>query len=265
MNAFSAYTKVEAVLLGGGNAKDLVTEDSKERSLPSKAFVKVGNQALAARTLKALKTCPRISRVVFVCPGTAKLDDQCWEGVDRVLAQERLVDSFCRGVMSAQNQQMPVLVACGDLPFLTADAVEQFVSDCTKRSEADIWYGYLRKECSQKAYPELPHTYAKFREGTFCGTGLMMIRPRVVPSIVATMQHLTENRKRVLGLILTLGPKSLLYYLIRRLTVKMAEQAGEKVFKVPCCGVESLYAETGFNVDDPQTLELARKIAEGQA
>lgn len=262
MNSFSAYTKVEAVLLGGGQAKDLVPEESDERLLPSKAFVKVGSQPLAARTLKALKSCPRISRVIFVCPGNAKLDDKCWEGVDRVLAQERMVDSFCRGVMSAKDHNMPVLIACGDLPFLTSAAVEQFVSDCTKRSEADIWYGYLRKECSQKTYPELPHTYAKFREGTFCGTGLMMIRPRVVPTIVATMQHLTENRKRVLGLILTLGPKSLLYYLFRRLTVKMAEQAGEKVFKVPCCGVESLFAEAGFNVDDQKTLELARKLAQ---
>lgn len=274
------FNQVEAVILAGGSAsalfvpthnkgkvvppfKSLSPDHQKAlmQAPPSKAFVPFNGQPLGSYVLQALKGAKRVSRTVMVCPKEAELDHPAWEGIDeRVEALETMVKNFCLGLRHVRNNGVPSLICCSDLPFITSEAVDEFVQRCSERPEGDIWYCYLDRKVSEKMYPTLKHTYARFTEGELCGTGMMMIRPYLCDTIEVLMNHLVSNRKMVAGLAWQLGMKVVMKYFMRTLTLKDAEEAGANIFKVPVFGIESSYAEAGFNIDDLETLELAQQI-----
>jgi len=247
---------VQAVVLGGGPVEDLPLE-AGDRPL-SKGWVQVGGQPMARRTCEAVIQAHRVSAVHLVLPGQPD-----WPGVDVCVEPESdLMGSFEAGVRSCKVEDDPVLVCCGDLPFVSAESVDDFVLRCARRPQASLWYGFLRQENSLRRYPYLPHTWARFQDGTFCGSGVMMLRPRVMHSMRQAMERLTQARKNMFKLAGCLGWGNLLNYLLGRLTVARAEKAGTSLFQVPCAGVETPYAELGFNIDDAASLLEARRILE---
>ena len=250
--------KVEAAILAGGPVGKLEVEAGEKPA--GKGLVTISGIPMAALTLHAVRSSPRVERVVLVSPVDGRLDGPEWTGVDKtVRAGERMMDSFCNGVEAAIHQGQPMLICCGDLPLLTAEAVTDFITRCALRPEASIWYGFLRKEVSERTFPGVRHTWAKLKDGTFCGTGMMMLRPSVVKPVREAMDNLTRARKNMVKLAGCLGWGNLFRYVTGQLTVRHAELAGGRIFGVPCAGVEAGYAETGFNVDDNQDLRYAKE------
>ncbi|MEW6283508.1 MAG: NTP transferase domain-containing protein [Candidatus Eremiobacterota bacterium] len=252
--------QVESVLLAGGRFTEL---PEGEACPPGKGLVPIGGLPMAARPLRALRDSARVRRVILVSPvRREELEPGNWDGVDTVIeAGASILESYARGVRQALDLDNPVLSVTGDLPFLTEGAVTDFVERCSRRPEVSVWYGFLRRENSERVYPGLHHTWARLAEGTFCGTGLIMIRPRVLDQVEVALRAVTQHRKNPLRLAGLLGWDAVLAYLFRRLTVARAERAGERLLGVPCAGIESPYAETAFNVDDLPTLVEARRLA----
>jgi GTP:adenosylcobinamide-phosphate guanylyltransferase len=253
---------IEAVLLAGGKFEDL---PGGEEVPVGKGLVKVGGVPMAARTLKALKESPVVSRVILVSPVEADaLTDPCWNAVDVVVpAGVRLIDSFKVGMEAVQDTSSPAMVVAGDLPFLTAESVTDFVGRCRQRQEVSVWYGFLRKKNSEAGFPGVRHTYAKLAEGTFCGAGLFMSRPKSLSTLYQAMTDLTYARKNPAKLASLLGWGTVFSYLLGRLTISDAEAGMSRLLGgTPCAGIESPYPETAFNVDDPETLSEARRYLE---
>jgi CTP:molybdopterin cytidylyltransferase MocA len=246
---------LKAVILAGGPVGDLPIEPGDPAT--SKGMVRIGGRPMAWRTLQALISAQTIEARVLVG------GQSDWPGVDHwVAAQPTLMGSFEAGVSACDTPQEPVLVCCGDLPFATAEAIDDFVRRCQRRPEAGLWYGYLRQQNSQRKYPHLPHTWAHFQDGTYCGSGVMMLRPKVMQEMREAMERLTQARKNMFKLAGCLGWGNLLNYALGRLTVARAEKAGQRIFGVACAGIETPYAELGFNVDKPRDLIEAQRILE---
>ena len=255
-------SSVEAVLLAGGKFEDL---PEGEEAPVGKGLVTVGGVPMAARALRALVESPAVSRVIMVSPVEREaLSDPCWDGVDVVVpAGERLIDSFKVGLEAVVDENSPAMVVAGDLPLLTAESVTDFVERCRLRTEVSVWYGCLRRENSEAGFPGVRHTYGKLAEGTFCGAGLFMSRPRALTTLYKALTDLTYARKNPGKLAALLGWKSVLGYLFGRLTIPEAEQAmGRLLGDTPCAAVVSPYPETAFNVDDSETLLEARRYLE---
>lgn len=253
---------VEAVLLAGGKFEDLPGEEEIPQG---KGLVKVGGVPMAARALRALRESPVVSRVIMVSPVDAEeLTDPCWDGVDSVVpAGERLIDSFKVGLEAVHDTGNPAMVVAGDLPLLTAESVTDFVGRCRNRPEASVWYGFLRRRNSEAGFPGVHHTYAKLAEGTFCGAGLFMSRPKALSTLYQALTDLTYARKNPLKLASLLGWGTLFSLLLGRLSIPNAEAGMARLLGgTPCAGIESPYPETAFNVDDPETLREARRYLE---
>lgn len=255
--------QVEAVLLAGGHFKDL---PGGETPPPGKGLLPVGGVPMAARALSALVASERIGRIIMVSPVPAEeLDEQTWHGVNLVVpAGERLIDSFRIGLEQVKNQSEPAMVVAGDLPFLTPAAVTDFVTRCEKRAAMSVWYGFLRRENSEREYPGIPHTWVRLADGVFCGAGLFMSRPGSLEPLYAALTAMTYARKNPLRLCSLLGWGTVISYFLGRLTVARAERAMERLLQgTPCAGIESPYANTAFNVDDGASLREARRRLEG--
>jgi len=217
---------------------------------------------MAARALRALVESPRVERVILVSPVEAQCLGPEWVGADLVApAGADLVQSLQAGLARTRAPQAPVLTVAGDLPFLSSPAVTDFLGRCAGRPEASVWYGFMRREVSEKKFPGVRHTWARLTEGTFCGTGLVALRPQVAERMEQAVKWLARARKNPLRLAAILGWRTILAFALHRLTIPMAEESARRLLGVPCAGIESPYAETAFNVDCCQTLLEARRLA----
>ena len=247
---------MDALVLAGGPHDELAAYTP---GAPNKAFVEINGATLVERTLRALRSSPSIGRIVVVAPlashGSAALalaDEVRPDGV-------RIRDSLRSG-LAGQDPSTDLLISASDLPVLTPKAIDDFVSRA-RAVNADLTYGCLEKSTHMAAYPEAPHTWAHLRDGDYCGTGFITLKPRVWPALERVIERLGEARKNPLKLASIFGWRILWRYALRRLTIAHAEARASYVIGAPVRAIVSPYAEIGINVDRLSDIALAEKFA----
>ena len=244
-----------AVVLAGGPYDELA---AKTPGAPNKAFVAIGGIALVERTMRALRSSTSIGKIIAVAPShfhghpALALADECRPD------GKRIRDSLRSG-LDGLPYDHDVLISTSDLPVLTAKSVDDFVLRAAER-DADLTYGCLEKSVHMAKYPQVPHTWAHLREGTYCGTGFITMRPRIFPSLERFIERLGHARKNPLALARLFGFRVLLRYATRRLSIANAEDRASYVIGARVRAVISPYAEIGVNVDRVSDIALAEEL-----
>jgi len=246
---------IDAVVLAGGPADEL---SERQPGAPNKAFVEIAGTTLVGRVLEALRASPSIERIIVVAPpsvhdhpGLALADELRPDGV-------RIRESLRNGLAGLPADK-DALVATSDLPVLTPRAVEDFAAGI-RRLDADLVYGCVEKSVHLARYPQVPHTWARMRDGTFCGAGMMAMKPRVLPHLERFIERLGAARKRPWRLASLFGWDVLARYAIGRLTVAQAEARATQILGATVRALPSPYAETGVNVDRVSDIALAEEL-----
>ncbi len=254
--------QIPAILLMGGRIKDL---PSGEPVPKGKGYIDIGGRSMSALTLEALRKAKRVGRITLVTPlHPQKLEDE-WEGAAAsVPAGLHLSDSLFNGLDASRHETDPILIVAGDLPFLTPEAVDDFIERCSQRADCSVWYGFLSKKNSLAKYPSLRHTWGKVSGQKYCGTGLNAMRSDVVDIVREQVSMLTTLRKNVWGIAKALGFATIFRLLCGTLTINQAEEALSRCLKAKTCGIESPFAEVAFNVDDYDNLVMARQLIKEQ-
>ena len=250
--------QIPAILLMGGRIKDLPPGEPEP---DGKGYIDIGGHSMSALTLEALRKAKRVGRITLVTPRhPQELTDE-WKDADAsVPAGSHLYDSLFSGLDAVRRDSDPILIAAGDLPFLTPEAVDDFIDRCAGRSDCSVWYGFLSQKNSRAKYPSLRHTWAKVSGQKYCGTGLNAMRSDVVDTVREQVSMLTTLRKNVWGIAKALGFGTIFRLLCGTLTVNQAEEALSRCLKAKTCGIESPFAEVAFNVDDYDNLAMARQL-----
>jgi molybdopterin-guanine dinucleotide biosynthesis protein A len=228
---------------------------------PNKAFVRVAGRSLVERTIAGLRAAPSVGRIVAVAPQSAHRDPAI-SGADACVPDGvRISDSLRSGLLDLPNDEL-VLISASDMPVLTGVAVEDFVArarDC----DPEIGYGCVERGVHLARYPEVPHTWARMRDGTFCGGGLMVMRPRAFPLLERFIERLGAARKNPLRLASLFGWDVLLRYAAHRLSIAQAEARASEILGACARAIVSPYPETAVNVDRPSDVALAERLISG--
>ena len=248
-------TQLTAVVLAGGPADDVA---ALTPGAPNKAFVRIAGTTLVERTLHALRGSNAIGRIIVVAPpqthGWPELacaDEYRSDGA-------RISDSLRAG-LTGLPPDANVLISTSDLPVLTPISIDDFIARATA-ADADVTYGCIERGVHQARYPDVPHTWAPLRDGTFCGTGFVTIRPRVWPSLERFIEQLGGARKNPFRLARLFGLNILLRFATHRLTIEQAEQRASRVIGARVRAVISPYPEIGVNVDRVTDVALAERL-----
>lgn len=251
--------RVDAVVLAGGPQDDVAR---LQPGAPNKAFVEIGAMTLVGRVLAALRASQAIGRIVVVTPPSASGHR------DLALADElrpdgvRITESLRNG-LSGFRGDADVLIAASDLPVLTPSAVEDFVARIDAL-RADVVYGCVEKLVHVRRFPEVPHTWARMRDGTFCGGGLVALKPRALPQLERFIERLGAARKHPFKLASLFGWDMLARFVVGRLSIAAAEARAERILGAPVRALVSPYPETAVNVDRPSDVELARRLVSSE-
>lgn len=246
---------ITAVLLAGGPADAL---SATTPGAPNKAFADVAGMPLVERTLRALRDAPSIGRIIAVAPpqmhdsAALQLADECRPDGTRIR------DSLRSGLEGLPPDEA-VLVSTSDLPVLTTPAIEDYVQR-VRAADADVTYGCVERSVHLARYPEVPHTWARLREGRMCGTGFMTMRPRVYPGLERFIERLGAARKNPLELAALFGWPVLMRYAVGRLSITHAEARASRVLGARVRAIVSPYPEIAVNVDRFSDLALAQRL-----
>jgi molybdopterin-guanine dinucleotide biosynthesis protein A len=246
---------ITVVVLAGGPHDDVA---ARTPGAPNKAFVEIAGITLVERTLRALRSSPSVGRIIAVAPPQTHVWPALALADERRTDGERIRDSLRSGLDGLPADD-DVLVSTSDLPVLSVESVEDYISQARSR-DADLTYGCLEKRVHMAKYPHVPHTWAPLRDGTYCGTGLITIRPRVFQSLERFIEQLGQARKNPLRLARLFGARVLLRFAFRRLSIAQAEARASKVIGARVRAVVSPYPEIGVNVDRVSDIALAERL-----
>ena len=247
-----------AVVLAGGPA-DAVA--AMQPGAPNKAFVEIGGVALIGRVLTALRASPSIGRLIVVAPESmrahpalAVADELRPDGV-------RITDSLRSG-LAGLPPDLDTLVVTSDLPVLTVVAVDDFARR-VREIDADVVYGCVERSAHLARYPKIPHTWARMRDGTFCGGGLSALKPRALPQLERFIERLGAARKHPLRLASLFGWDVLARFAAGRLRIADAERRASDILGARVRALVSPFPETAVNVDRVGDVALANELVRG--
>jgi GTP:adenosylcobinamide-phosphate guanylyltransferase len=226
--------------------------------VPNKAFVPIGGSALVERVIAALRSAPEVERIIVVAPAAAH-DDPALAGADERRADgARMVESLASG-LAGLPLDADVLIAASDLPVLSAAAIAEFVAAARAR-DLDLAYAIVGERVHRARYPRVPHTWAKLKEGRFCGGGLVTLKPRVLPALRAVLDDLGAARKSPLRLAALFGWDILLRFALGSLTIAAAEARASTILHAPAGGIRCTHPDVAVNVDRVTDVELANGL-----
>ncbi len=246
---------LSAVVLAGGPADDVA---AMQPGAPNKAFVEIAGIALVGRVLAALRASPSIGRIVVVAPPSARSHPALAAADDLRPDGVRIGESLRSG-LSGFPPDLPVLVVASDLPVLDAVSVDDFARG-VRELDADLVYGCVERHAHLARYPNVPHTWARLRDGTFCGGGLAAIKPRALPLLERFIERLGAARKHPLRLASLFGWDVLARYAAGMLSIAQAERRASRILGAPVRAFVSPFAQTAVNVDRAGDVALANEL-----
>ena len=251
---------IDVVVLAGGPKDDL---SASTPGAPNKAFVSIAGSTLVERTLGALRSSWRVGRIVAVVPEDARTSPALGLADETRAAGETMTESLRNGLHGLDPDRQ-VLVAASDLPILSRDAIDEFL-DFTTLSDADIVYACVERGIHEARFPEVPHTWATLADGTFCGGGLVALRPRVLPALEGLLGRLGTARKNPLALAAIFGPRVLARYAVGRLRIAHAERRASELVGARVVAARSTHPEIAVNVDRISDIALAERLVTSSA
>ena len=266
-----------AVVLAGG-PPDAVSALAPD--VPNKAFVPIAGVPLVQRTIAALRSSPHVGRIIVVAPrdpaarralataaAVAAADDADdadggdngnGNGNEIRDAGDTMTESLQSGLRDLPPDEL-VLVFASDLPVLSRAALEDFIAR-VRAHDADLVYACVERATHTARFPDVPHTWARLADGTYCGGGGIALRPRALPRLARLLGRLGRARKNPLRLAAIFGPAVLARYALGRLTVAAAERRASVLLGAPVRAAICAYPEIAINVDRPSDVPLAESL-----
>lgn len=246
------------ILAGGVNSGKL----SKFAPFDSEALIIIGNIPMIYYVLEAVKASNRIRKIVISSPQDS-LKELLKKEEAIIFAQsgKDAVESFIGAVESVGRENLTdkVLVIPTDIPFITPEAIDDFIDQC-ERNEADINYSVVNKDVVQAGYPGIVRTYFKTRDGVFTGGNVLLLRLSVIDTCIEMAHYLVANRKNTFAIAKFFGLGMVWKLVSGRLTFLDAERRFNEISGIKGKAIISNYAEVGVDVDKPSDLKLAEQF-----
>lgn len=247
---------VDALILAGGKYKAETGEESY------KALLNFKGRIMIDYVLKAIQGSKNISRIVLVGP-VEELRKYYEESPFLIFAPagEDILQSILNGLKTLEPKGL-FLGATGDLPFLTAEAVDDFLEKCFQKEGYDLYYAIVPKAAAEAKFPGTRRTYVTLKDNTYTGGNLFLVKGEAVDILLERGAKLLELRKNPLALGRQVGFDFILRFLLHLATVAEAEKRFSNLLGIKGKAIETAYAEIGVDVDKPEDVTLAKMILE---
>lgn len=245
-------SSVDAVVLAGS---------SRTPEHGNRAMKEIAGRPMVQWVVDALRASSSVGRIVVVGDVTA-------EGVEAVYPSgEGMVDNIRIGA-DALGDCERLLSVCADIPFLTAESVDDFVARGIETGGEFVYPVISREDC-QAAFPGMKRTYLKTAEGTFTGGNITLISAVMVRNNWELISQAHAARKEVLKLAGLIGWGVLVRVIVGQLipaTLKLSalEKAASRVMGAKAVALPTRFAGIGADIDKPDDFAVAELLLNRQ-
>jgi GTP:adenosylcobinamide-phosphate guanylyltransferase len=238
------------VLAGGEGARI-------DPSASTKGLVSVAGRPMVEWVVEALAAAQTISEIAVVVPNVARTG--AWtERVDHVVVSDGSCTENALAGLDVLGDRA-VLVTTGDLPALTSDAIDDYVTRSLE-SGADFTYPLVTSEDMESQFPGSQRTYVRVAGGHVTGGNMMVLMPRVARQNRELGQRLFDTRKSAMKMARVIGVPFALRYVSGRLRVGDVERKMEQMLGAKCSAIYTSYASIGADVDKPIDVVVAERV-----
>jgi len=246
--------RTNAVVLAGGKNSPEMTEVTETEN---RALTPLGGRTMLEYVVSALNRAPSVGEIVVV--GAVPQS----ELYRTVTPNDTLLGNLLAGLDAAGDGER-VLISTSDIPFLTPDAVEDFLTRALATG-ADLCCSYVPLALCDAKYPEMKRTAVKLSEGKFTLGNLMLVSPKFLRASEGVITAAYAARKSPVAIARLLGGGLLLRLLGAQLLpsllpIKVLEATVSRVLGGRAVGICSAYAEIGTDIDKPADVALARQL-----
>lgn len=248
-------TKVDVIILAGAPNNGSLAEASEASW---EALVSIGGRPMVEYVIETMLKTENLGQLVIV--GPKEIKSLVPANSIFVPCKDSMVANLRVGIEALGEAKAPfLLVATSDIPLLTTEAVNDFITQCY-RYEAKVYYPLVSREANQAKYPEVERTYFTLQEGTFTGGNLMLLDPGILEQKYELVDQLVLLRKKPAKIIKMLGVKFIYKYVRKKLSLEEIEKRAEVIIGAKGKAIISHYPEIGIDVDKPSDLKLMEEI-----
>ncbi|HEY0648226.1 nucleotidyltransferase family protein [Phenylobacterium sp.] len=248
MSGFSAL-----VLAGSRGGADPVADYA---GVAHKALIRLEGETLLARVVGALRAAGagRIA-VVSSHPGVrAEIARLGAEALDEAAGPSLSVRA------GAEQLGTPLVVTTADHALLRPEWVQRFLADAP--TDADVAVLVAARATVEAAAPGTKRTWLKLADGHWSGCNLFWLANDRALAVIDLWRRVEAERKRPWKMAWILGPRMLLRFVTRRLSLHGAAQRLGALAGVRAAIVETPYGLASVDVDKPADLDLVRDIVD---
>jgi len=244
----------DAVVLAGTGKESELT---RQEQVDNKAFIQLNGRPLLTFVLDALRGTPEVGRIAVVGPPhrVAQLAGQ--ETVLAVPEAGGIPENILAGYLALRPERH-FLIVSADIPLLSPAALDDFLEQA-QPFLLDFYYPIVRREDSERRFPDAVRTYARLREGVFTGGNVFLLNPVKVEEAMPRLRRFIALRKSPARLAGELGFSFVIKLLTRSLSVAELERRLPELLGLSGRAVISRFAEIGADVDKPSDLEMLRR------
>jgi GTP:adenosylcobinamide-phosphate guanylyltransferase len=244
--------KVDAVVLAGGEGAII------DPTVSIKGLVPVAGKPMVEWVVDALREADTIAEIAVVVPSAEGLG--AWaDKVDKlVVSNGRFMDNALAGIDAFRNDRS-VLVATGDLPALTPEAIDDYVWRSVDAG-ADFSYPLVTEADMLEQFPGSERTFVKIVGGPVTGGNMMLISPELALRARDIGQRLFETRKSPVRMARVVGGRFVVKLLLGKLDPRDVEAKLGELLGGTCAAIYTPYGAIGADVDKPIDVVVAERV-----
>jgi len=242
---------VIAAITAGGAADDPF---ARSLGVAVKALAVVDGATLLARSIAAAHGCGA-QRIAVI--GGAAVRRECEGDVDAVIPEGCDGGENIRRAIAASEDQ-PLLLMTSDLPFVTPQAVAEFIE---RARGCDIALPLAEAKDYERAYSGAPDHITRIGRDRIANGSIVYFGAGVAPRAVGAAQRLFDARKSLLRMAAILGPGLLARFAVGRLRIEDIEARGASLLGVEVRAIRNASPALCFDIDTPADLAYARAHA----
>ena len=244
----------DVVIPAGGR---IAGEFAQQAGTEIKALIQFDEETILRRTLRALRDSGCVRRIAVVGPEEVLAEARA-SGADLTLPEGTTgPDNIYRGLDGLSGVSPHLLIVTGDMPFLTAESVRDFLTLCPH--EIEVCIPLVERHTFETKFPGLIRTDTPLRDGHFRLGGVFRVEVSTLRRTRSHLEQMFAARKNNVQMARMIGLPFIVRYLFRRLTVDQIVERANEVLQCRGAAIRHVPPELAFDIDLPEELTYARQ------
>lgn len=222
-----------------------------------KSLLTIGGRTMVEHVVEALQGAAAVGDILVV--GLEGGNDLTFERPVQFLPdQGNLVANGLAGISWLQKRNPRAghfLLCSADIPAVTSTIVDDFVNLC-RPLESTVYYSMVLKETIEARFPGSARTFVPLKGAKVAGGDIFIAAPEIANADPELLKALASGRKAAWKLARIVGSRTLLKFLLRRLTIADVAELASEIAAFPVEIIVSPFAEMAMDVDKPRQVEL---------